>query len=226
MEVVVENKQRSFPSRKVLWIGLLAFVITAATAVVLHSVTDYGFDTHRSVSRYVGFEFWSAMFFTLGNCIIVASVARFLWKLGELWRMPRLYFYLVFVMGVSLIWLSVCPVGYFDVDGKVSFVSKMHEISSKTMFMTMLLVAVLIAGNPYASRMTHIASAIYVIYGAICIMGYLTEGAWFMPIILITESAYIVSFIIMLMFCKTREHSKESLQEEIKALEVEEKIIS
>ncbi len=223
MEAVEGKSMRVLPSKKLLIAGLLAFILTASIAIIVHSLTGYGFDTHRSVSRYVGFEIWSAVLFTLGNCIVVASVAGFLWKIGEAWRMPRLYFYLVLVMGVSLVWLSVCPVGYCDVDGQVSLVSKMHQITSKTMFMTMLLVAVLIAGNPYASRITHIMSAIYVVYGAICIMGYLTEGSWFMPIVLIAETTYIISFIIMLMFCKTRKRSKQDLEAEIKEIEAEEK---
>lgn len=184
--------------------GLVVFVVTVVLSVAINSL-GHGFDVGRSVSRYVGFEMWSSVLFAVGNAFVVAMVASFLWNLGENWRMPRLFFYLVLLISVTLMMLSVFPIGLCDFDGHISLVSRIHEISSRVMFVTMMMVAVIIATSSYGDRGTRIASSIYVLYSFLCVVGYLMEAFWFVPCVLLLESAYVIGFLVMLLFCRTRQ---------------------
>lgn len=145
--------------------------------------------------------------FALGNFLVVALVGRYLWKLGDKWHMLRIYYYCAFLMCVGLILLSIFPVGYFDVvaNGAVekSVISFAHEISSRTMFIAMMLMAAMLAGNWRASARTRAACMAYLVYAVFCVTGYLTDGSWFTPLILIYESVYIATFPLVLIVCQT-----------------------
>lgn len=196
----------NMPSKKGLVVGLLVFATTTLLAIGLNSfVLGYGFQTVRSVSRYVGFEEWSAVMFALGNFVTAGMTMAFLWKLGELWKMPRIYYYIGFLMGIGLIWLSACPVGFFDsVEGK-SVISFMHEIASRTMFLMMLLVAVLLAmKKSYATKTSRGLALAFALYGVICVIGYFTRSGWFMPYFMIYEVSYIVAFELLLIAQKSK----------------------
>lgn len=191
--------------RHFLVAGLIIFTVIATLAVVLNSfVFGYGFDVARSISRYVGFEVWSVLLFAIGNCFVVAAVARALFKIGEAWHMPKVFYWLTVIMCVALIWLSVFPIGMFDAEGSVSLISWLHILGSRTLFVVMMIVACMIAGNQYASPMTHGVCVGYMVYAIFCVVGHLTEASWFLPYTLIFESSYIVGFLVMLLFCKTR----------------------
>ncbi len=180
--------------RKRIVAGLAVFVAMVVLIVAVNSVS-HGLDFGRSVSRYVGFEAWSAALFAVGNGFVVAMVASYLWKVGEARKMPRLFYYLVFLIAATLILLSVFPIGFCDFDGHVSLVSRIHEVSSRVMFIAMMLVAAMLAGNPYGSRRARIASAVFVLYALLCVVGYLTGAGWFLAGVLVWETAYIVYFI-------------------------------
>ncbi len=185
-----------------LIVALVAFCLTATMAVVINTLIGYGFHLEYSISRYVGLEFWSAAVFTAGNCLATAMTCRYMWQLGEDWKMPRIYYYCAFLMAVGLIWLSLCPVGYCDTAEAKSLVSYLHEISSRTMFLMMLLVSTMLAGAPKASALARGVSTGFVVYGVFCVTGYFTQEEWFLPLILIFESMYIIGFVIVLM-CQT-----------------------
>lgn len=197
------NKDMVALGRKQIIAALVVFMTVVVLIVTVNSF-GHGLDLGRSVSRYVGFEAWSSVVFTISNAFVVAMAAGFLWELGQAWKMPRLFYYVVFLMATMLILLSVFPIGFCDFDGHVSLVSRIHEISSRVMFLAMMLVATMITGSSYSSSKTRIASTIYVIYSLICVGGYLTSAFWFIPWVLFLESAYVVGFLVMLLFCKTR----------------------
>lgn len=193
------------PPRGGLFVALAMFLITATLGVVVNSfVFGKGFHLNWSVSRYVGSEIWSAVVFALGNAVVVGVVMKYLWRLGEAWKMPRVYYYCAFLMAVGLIWLSVCPVGFFDMEGEKSVISLFHEWSSKTMFIMMMVVAAMLARNRRAKAGSRAISATYVIYGIFCVTGYLTAGAWFTPLILIYETVYIATFPLVLAGCRPK----------------------
>lgn len=193
------------PAKGGLYAALAVFLVTATLGVVVNSFAfSKGFNLHWSVSRYVGSELWSAILFALGNGVVVAMVMKYLWGLGEAWKMPRVYYYCSFVMAVGLIWLSVCPVGFCDIEGQKSLVSLLHEWSSKLMFIMMMLVAAMLAGSRRASAGTKAMCIAYVVYGIFCVAGYLTNGCWFTPLVLIYETVYIATFPLMLAGCETK----------------------
>lgn len=207
-EIAKEAKARAaarrVPKKGGLWLALGVFLVTATLGVVINSfVFQRGLSLDRSISRYVGYEAWSAILFALGNFVVAGTVGSYLWKLGEFWKMPRIYYYCAFLMVVGLIMLSVFPVGYFDLGGQKSVISYAHEIASRTMFIMMMLMAAMLAGRR-ASAGTMAACAMYLVYAVFCVTGYLTEGEWFTPLILIYEWVYIAAFPLVLAACKGR----------------------
>lgn len=193
-------KNLATPKRSCLIAALAIFLIAALTAVLINSfVMGYGFSTGRSISRYVGFEMWSAVVFAVGNFFVSGVMGVFLWRLGKLWEMPRVYYYCVFLMVLGLISLSVCPIGLCDIDGQKSLVSLIHELSSRTMFIMMMVAAGLMAMKPYGTKASCILCVTYVVYGLVCIFGYLGHEIWFESRVLIFETLYIVGFIVVLL---------------------------
>lgn len=192
------------PKKGGLWLALGIFLVTAGLGVIINSfVFGRGLRLGWSISRYVGCETWSAVLFALGNFLVMAMVGKYLWKLGEKWHMLRVYYYCAFLMCVGLILLSIFPVGYFDNASGKSVISFAHEISSKMMFIAMMLMAAMLAGNWRASAQTRAVCVAYLIYAVFCVTGYLTDGEWFTPLILIYESVYIATFPMVLAACRT-----------------------
>lgn len=195
--------------RQFLVAGLVIFTVTASLAVALNSsIFGHGFDVSRSISRYVGFGVWSSILFVVGNCFVVSAVVRVLFRIGEAWQMPRIFYWLALIMCVALIWLSVFPIGMFDFDGKVSTISWMHMLGSRTLFVVMLVIAGMLAWSRYASPMTHGVCVGFMVYAAFCVVGHLMSAQWFIPYTLVFESTYILGFLVMLLFCKTRTSRK------------------
>lgn len=199
-------RKKELPNSKLIARALAIFLTTAFVAIIINSFgLGYGFHLNYSISKYVGLEAWSVIMFALGNCFVVAYFGKYLWKLGEAWKMPKLFYALIIVMVVGLVALSVFPVGYFDTDGHKSIVSFLHEISSRTMFLAMMAEAALIAIWKKAGRLAHALCVAYVVYATICIIGYFTKGAWFLPLIMIYETLYLAMFMVMLALCGIRD---------------------
>lgn len=197
------RKSRKLQTRQVL-VGLVVFVTMVVLVVTINSLT-HGFDFAWSISRCVGLELWSVILFTLGNVLVTAVMARVLWKIGEAWEMPRPYYYCAFAMCVALIWLSVCPIGFCDVNGERSIVSWLHMLASRTLFVMMAIVAAMILRNKKASALTQGVGAAYFCYAIFCVIGHVMQAGWFLPETLIFESTYIVGFLVLLLFCKSKE---------------------
>lgn len=199
-------KKKELPNSGLIAVALAVFLVTSFAAIIVNStLLGHGFHLEYSISKYVGLETWSAVLFTIGNFFVAALFGRYLWKLGEAWGMPRLFYYLIIVMVVGLLTLSFCPSGYFDFEGKKNLITWLHEISSRTMFVAMMAEAALIAFWKKASRLAHALCVAYVVYAFICIIGYFTKGEWFLPLMMIYETMYLAAFMIMLAFCGMRD---------------------
>ena len=188
-------------NRKLMFRALVTFLTVAMLAVVLNSwIWGYGWHLEYSISRYVGLETWSAVMFALVNVATMIFMLYYLFQVGEAWQMPRWYYYLVVVMAAALIGLSACPVGYFDAPGAVyasSLPSKIHEISSRTMFAMMLAVAAILAWSKRTATGAKVWCIIFVLYGLLCIYGYFSHAQWFAAVLLMLESRYLVGFIVL-----------------------------
>lgn len=198
------------PRRTWLGFALGAFLIVAFAAVIVNSFClGHGLDFGRSISRYVGFEVWSALAFSPVCVFAAGATGVFLWKLGQRWEMPRVYYYCVLLMSAGLIFLSLFPIGLCDPVGSKSIVSFAHEISSRTMFLMMLATAAMLTVSRHAAVYSRRVSLVFVIYGVICVTGYFSHGAWFESCILLFETAYIAGFVAILLMQKNRSEPDE-----------------
>lgn len=199
-------RKKELPNSGLIAAALAVFLVTSFAAIIVNStLLGHGFHLEYSISKYVGLETWSAVLFTIGNLFVAAFFGKYLWKLGEAWDMPRLFYYLIIVMVVGLLTLSFCPSGYCDFDGKKNLITWLHEVSSRMMFIAMMSEAALIACWKKASRLAHALCVSYVVYAIICIAGYFTKGEWFLTFLMIYESMYLAMFMIMLAFCGIRD---------------------
>lgn len=174
-------------------IGL--FVLTATLAVVINTLAGYGFHLEYSISRYVGLETWSAVLFALGNFLVAAWIAQYLDYLGRIWEMPRWFFWVIVVMVAALVGLSVCPLGYFDrAPGVKSMPTLVHELASRLMFSMMMVVA---AAMLVKGKIGTAGGVAFLVYGVLCVLGYLLKAPWFMNMMLIFESGYLLGFMVL-----------------------------
>lgn len=209
------KRNKNMPSKWLIVGAMMVFLGTAFISIAMNSeVFGYGLHLNESISHYVGLEPWSAIFFTLGNIFVTAFMGRFLWEMGEFWKMPKIFYFLIVLQAASLLMLSVCPVGMFDPpEGTTSLISWMHIISSRTMFISMMLIAAMVVMCRRANALAHITNIMYVIYAIVCIVGFLTEDAWFMNYVMIYETMYIFCFMLVMAFCDERKGRLHNLQE-------------
>lgn len=158
----------------------------------------------NTISYYVGTTTETAVLFAVLNFVTVGLMGYYLWQMGQVWRMPRIYHYLAVILAVAFVWLSVCPVYYADFAGHVSLVSRMHEVASRTMFMMMALVVLVVILNREASTGTRWLGAAFLMLAVASVAGYLTKGGWFMPALLIWESGYIFAFLALMAVARRR----------------------
>lgn len=154
----------------------------------------------NSISWYVGSQIWSALLFLLGNCIVAILISRFLWSLGEHWKMPRIYFFFVILLVIALAWLSVFPLGFFDSATEKSIVSYMHEAGSRTMFFAMAVVIAFLATKAQ-SKIFRMVSGSFVAYAIACAVAVLISSSIFYAGMLFFESFYIFAFMMLLLWC-------------------------
>lgn len=198
-------KRLTLPNARLIWTALAIFLVTSLTAIIVNATAfGHGLVLEKSISRYVGYETWSAVMFAIGNIFVGLFVAKYLWRLGEVWKMPRVFYYCIVTMVVALWALSVCPVGFCDFDGHISLVSRIHEVSSRLMFLVMMLMAAMIAFSERTSVAAHVASAAFAAFAVICVVGYFSEAGWFTIWTMIYETLYLAGFMVMLGVCGVR----------------------
>ena len=156
---------------------------------------------NKTISYYVGRATWSALLFALSHFIVAGLIGWSLWSLGERCRMPRSYFFFGILLVVSLIWLLVFPLGYFDSGAEKSMVSYMHEAGSRTMFFAMAVEITFLITKMTKSKLLRAVMSLFVIYAVFCAIATLAGFGWFSNCILLFESFYISAFMILLLWC-------------------------
>lgn len=185
--------------KKWMLMAIGIFLTTSLLAVTINSLS-YGWHSGYSISRYVGLETWSAVVFALGNVAVAGLFCRYLYAVGEAWRMPKWFYVLVVIMAVALLGLSVCPIGYFDpvgADFGTSAPSHIHKLCSRLMFACMLVMAFVWQWSKVVHMKTRRWCAAFVAYGIFCVLGYYLGPSWFFPVMLGFESVYILSFMVL-----------------------------
>lgn len=202
-------------TRRKLLIAVGIFWSIAILAVVINS--KIGQETARpwlagnSISWYVGSRTWSALLFAVGNCFVAAIMGRFLFLLGENWRLPRAYFFFLILLVVALIWLSVFPIGYFDSPGEKSIISYLHAAGSRIMFFAMAAVMFFLARKGGGSASLRLAMEAFAVYAIFCVIFALVNLDAFYSIVLFIEGFYILGFMLLLLWCgKETEQTKQN----------------
>lgn len=190
-------KNRSLNPR-LIWAVVLIFVGTEMLAVMFNGILANNFVWNRSISRYVGLGLWSSILFALGNFVVSALVGRYLWKVGEVWKMPRGFYYLIVLTVVGLLGLSFCPLGIADHGTEISIISTLHQIFSRLMFFMMLVIAVFLAFSRRTNEGMRVYSMMFVAYGITCAIGSVGMMAWLENAVLIWETLFFVLFMILI----------------------------
>lgn len=185
-------------SRGWMSVALLIFVLTSCFAIVVNGlVARGGVNFSYSISRYVGLGTISSAIFALGNFVVTYALSSRLYEIGQQFKMPKAYYWLVILMAIALVGLLVCPVGYFDQAGVVSLPSRVHEVCSRAMFGCMILIAAWLMIQKKTTRWAKAWCAAYVVYALVCVVGYLWGFAWFSSVMLVYESCYLAWFMIL-----------------------------
>ncbi len=185
--------------KKWMLLAIGIFLVTSLLAITINSLS-YGWHIEYSISRYVGLETWSAVLFALGNIVAAGLFGKYLFAVGEAWRMPKWFYVVVVVTAMALLGLSACPIGYFDPNGAdfgSSAPSWMHKICSRLMFACMLILAFVWQWNSVVQMKMRRWCAVFVAYGIFCILGYIFGSNWFFSMMLVFESAYILGFMVL-----------------------------
>lgn len=191
-------------ARRKLLLAMGIFWTVVVLAVLINSSAYIG--TARpwlfgnSISWYVGSRTWSALLFALGNFILAILMSQFLWSLGMAWKMPRAYFFFVTLLVVALAWLSVFPLGYFDSEAGESLISYLHKAGSRTMFFVMAVTVAFLMIRA-KSKSLRIALAVFVGYAVFCAVAVLMGIGVFNAGLLLFESIYILTFMILVLWC-------------------------
>lgn len=185
--------------KKRMLMAIGVFLVTSVLAIIINSLS-YGWHWGYSISRYVGLETWSAVVFALGNVVVAGLFGKYLYAVGEAWRMPKVFYVLVIVTIVALLGLSVCPIGYFDPVGAeygMSVPSVIHKACSRLMFGCMLVMALMWQWCKEASVVVRRWCMMFVVYGVFCVVAYMLEVSWFFQAMLVFESTYILGFMVL-----------------------------
>lgn len=209
----MSRRNAQLPSKWLIVGAMAVFLGVAFIAIYINSfVFGYGLHLDETISHYVGLELWSAVFFTLGNIFVSIFMAMYLWRMGRVWKMPKLFYWVIVLLVVTLIGLSVFPSGiYNDGSGKTSIVTWAHMIMSRAMFTAMMLVAAMIVMCRRANKIAHIANVIFLIYAVTCIGGFMTGAEWFTGHVMIFETAYLAAFMVVLAMCDEKKETLEDL---------------
>ena len=109
---------------------------------------------------------------------------------------------MLFIIVVTLIGLSLFPIGLFDniipepiILGRTP-ISFLHVLTSRTMFVVMAAFSILTycIGEEKYNRKVRVANLVFMIYAAICIVCYIFFPSFFWAFDIIFESLYIALF--------------------------------
>ncbi len=191
--------------RRKLFFVIIIFWMIVAISIILNSearlATERPWLLGNSISWYVGSQTWSAILFALGNVVVALVMSRFLWTLGERWQMPRAFFFFLILLVVALVWLSVFPLGYFDLENQKSVISYLHEAGSRTMFFAMAVVIFFLSTKAKLSKPLRVTLRCFVLYAVFCVVAVLAGISGFYAGLLFFESFYIFAFMMLLLWC-------------------------
>ena len=164
---------------------------------------DYFGNLSLTISRYVGLELWSSIFFCVCNLIIAALLLRYFISARK--NFSKLWFALSLVEVIGFVGLSFFPhINFVEPEVKNILVN-IHIGFARTMFVAMFcmgLERLRISGikNSVATK----AVLAFLGYGLIYITGYSAKWDLLWNTMLIWETGYIYAFMAMLILARKR----------------------
>lgn len=201
----MNNNLEKVKTRKNIIIAMTAFWLVFFAILLVHNITGTaGLHLDYSISKYVGLSFPSAIAFLIVNSFVSVMLWRYINpKLKS--DMQRI---LIILIIVTLVLLSIFPIGLFDtiIPEPVIFgrtpISFLHVITSRTMFVAMAAFSALVfyeGKNKNLHDSTVQKSALmFFIYAAICIFVFIFLSKIFWNVDLIFESLYIAFFFLFI----------------------------
>lgn len=185
---------------------MILFWVNFFTILLVHNLTGRaGLHIDFSISKYVGLSFPSAIAFLVVNTFVALSIWQYLKpKLGD--KVQR--FLMIYIM-VTLVLLSLFPIGLFDeiIPSPIIFgrtpISFLHVITSRTMFVAMCAFALY---TFYAGRRKSMHDEVVIktalaffLYAAICVFTYIFFSTIFWQFDIIFEALYIAFFFVVVL---------------------------
>ncbi len=186
--------------------AMILFWVNFFAILIIHNLTGRaGLHLDFSISKYVGLSFPSAIAFLIVNTFVALSMWQYLKpKLKD-----NIQRWLMLYIVVTLILLSLFPIGLFDeiIRAPIIFgrtpISFLHVITSRTMFVAMTAFALytFYAGKRknYHDKTIIKTALAFFIYAAICTFTYIFFSNVFWSFDIVFESLYIAFFFIVVL---------------------------
>lgn len=187
-------------SKAPIKIGVIIFVFVVLCIVFGNSfLFGHGFHIEYSISRYIGLELWSAIFFFLNSLFLVNLLLIFYKKIKTTFKMPKLWQICFIIMIITFIGLSCCPVGFFDETwGDFGVVSHLHRFFSFSMFLISILVSI-INFFKFQGRKSKIITLSFAIYGTLFAISYAVNNSFVLNGFLFFETLFLLWFLTSLL---------------------------
>ena len=199
----MNDKLEKIKAKKTVLISMVAFWVNFLLILITHFVTGAaGPHLDYSISKYVGLTFPSAICFLIVNVAVALAMWHYMKPKLENKAQRVLMIYII----ITLIGLSLCPIGLFDkilpepiIFGRTP-ISFMHVLTSRTMFVAMAAFALLTfylgKNKSLHDQNTQKTNLAFFIYAAICTVVFIFFPQVFWTIDIIFESIYIAFFFI------------------------------
>jgi hypothetical protein len=202
----MSDKLEKLKAKKTVLYSMIAFWVTFVAIVIVHNITGTaGLHIDYSISKYVGLTFPSAICFLIVNTAVSIAMWRYLSPKLENKAQRAILIYII----ITLIGLSLCPIGLFDniipepvILGRTP-ISFMHVLTSRTMFVAMAAFSLVTfyLGKHKSEHDKNVQKVClsFFIYAAICTVAFIFFPQVFWAIDIIFESVYIAYFFMVVL---------------------------
>ncbi len=163
----------------------------------------YAGNLNLTISKYVGLELWSSIFFAVCNLFIVILMLRYYlvtWK-----KLSVIWLILSLIQTIGFIGLSICPHNTFMDEGAREIVNNVHIFMARIMFLAMFgMMLERLRLHGLKNSISTKACLAFLGYSLIYIISYASGWHVLWDMVLIWESGYIYAFMGTLILARPR----------------------
>ena len=163
----------------------------------------YAGNLSLTISKYVGLELWSSVFFAVCNLLIVILMLRYYlatWK-----KLSVIWLILSLIQVIGFVGLSLCPHNAFMGDGIRETINAVHIFMARMMFLAMFgMMLERLRLNGLRNSISTKACLAFLGYSLIYIISYASGWSILWNMVLIWESGYIYAFMGVLVLSRPR----------------------